>query len=220
MPTTLDQRGVLIFLADWLRSQDFRDWINDPDLTFADVLPVLRERYLLSDEQLGILMERERGRLMAHIVEILFNAKLDFPDPWTGALKAEGAPQTSSPEPVAGSTTSSGSTTAGGPTVGWGGAALVCLEQVSVEEGPAVASVNAPTTIDVFGWYLEPHSKLTFVLSSTDAIQNVPIEFTTDTVGRSTGQVTVTFPKPGSWSISVRGQTTRARLSNAISVTA
>jgi hypothetical protein len=215
MPNQTDERGLLIFLADWVRSPALRGWLNDPALSLSEVIDELRRRYLLDDDMLGVLLARERGDLLAKLVKVVFQAKLDVPDAWGGSQAAEGARGGGVP---AASTTATNSVPGNGPPVGWGGAALVCLESALADGKRAGLKANAEMELQVLGWNLRSPAKLRFV-DTNQVTVDVEMAVVSDGAGRSRGQVKVRLPKAGSWSIELVGQgNARSTLVDAIRV--
>jgi hypothetical protein len=228
MANNTDERGLVVFLADWIRSQPFRDWLLDPLRPYADVIERLRADYLLDDSEVGIVSRRERGPLVGRIVQILFDANLDFPDPWAGAQSPAGdgsatvpvadAPARAKARATAAVTAALAATAATEPVVGWGAAAISCLESVRLGGEDAVVKVGQQVQLELAGWNLSSPIRLKLSLDGTDQIlplENVAV--TTDAAGRSGATISVTLPAAGNWTVTLMDQgDARSSLPSAI----
>ncbi|MFO0547688.1 MAG: hypothetical protein U0271_04820 [Polyangiaceae bacterium] len=199
---TANNFGLLLFVADWLRSPAFRRELNSSDLQYSEAAEKLRSDYLLDDRDVGIVAARHRPALIERLVEILQTVDLDTPPPWDPSTRR--APQTSALRAA----------------VGWPGAAIVCLETVSVNGNlhPQLLAGQA-ASLELTGWNVGDRATFGFVAESGETIKAEDIVIATDAVGRSRATVEIALPIAGLWSVALldRG-TARSSLVDAIEV--
>lgn len=197
-----DNFGLLLFVADWLRSPAFRRELNSSDLQYSEAAEKLRNDYLLDDRDVGIVAARHRPALIERLVEILQTVDLDTPPPWDPATR------------------SSSQTPALRAAVGWPGAAIVCLEAVSSNGNlhPQLLA-GQQASLELTGWNVGERATLGFVAESGETVRVEEVAVTTDVAGRSRATVEVALPSAGLWSVALldRG-TARSSLVDAIEV--
>lgn len=199
MKDSNDSTGLLVFLADWIRSTRLRRWALDPSRPWSEVTAYLRTAYALDDDDLGTLSRHDRPGLLGRVAYGLMGVSLENPPPWPGhpieidpALTAQVVRGTAPPAAMSPD-----------DAVAWPGAMVRCLETVTLDERRPVLETGKEATLVVTGWNLPSPVGLVFTLSADATkvvdVPNCPVR--TDAYGVSNIDVKVTLTDRGDWDL-------------------